>query len=256
MIRAFLAESTDAVHRIVYLATPHRGSLSALAYLHEGLRIVGQRPDGPALQRRLPGHASTWLPAASERVFVDTTRRRARPRSPRRADVARAAARRSRRGSGSPGRPRARERRAGPARERGEPAVVRHRRPSPRDRVPRGGRRRQGRDAVCGVRRLLAWSAIRTRSRPATASCPRTRWPRRPASQPPRRGGWRRRSTRGSRLRRAHVRLLVVEALLATPSRRSAAEPAVAHRDLATAGRDRGVVGGDDERGARRGDLA
>ena len=54
----------------------------------------------------------------------------------------------------------------------------------------------------------------------------------------------------------AHVRPLVVEALLATPSRRSAAEPAVAHRDLATAGRARGVVGGDAARGARRGDLA
>ena len=76
VIRAFLAaEPSDAVHRIIYMATPQRGAISGLSYLHEGIRVVRQHADGRTLQRMVPS-IFDMLPDPSERVFVDTSGRR------------------------------------------------------------------------------------------------------------------------------------------------------------------------------------
>lgn len=77
VIRHLLARGEVAIPRIirrtVFVGTPHHGSMSALAALLEGVRLV---PFG----RRLPGAALAafpvvWetLPAPDEPVFVDTT---------------------------------------------------------------------------------------------------------------------------------------------------------------------------------------
>lgn len=65
-----LGPTIGAVHRVVYLGTPHRGNVSAFGYLQEGLAIVRQRPDGLALQRSCSS-IFDLLPHPSERIFVD-----------------------------------------------------------------------------------------------------------------------------------------------------------------------------------------
>lgn len=80
VIRSFLAGDPDedlvlgpaigAIHRVVYLGTPHRGNVGGFGYLVEGIQIFGVRPDGPTLQRRCPS-IFDLLPHPDERIFVD-----------------------------------------------------------------------------------------------------------------------------------------------------------------------------------------
>ncbi len=69
--RHFLARGNEAVGRVVYVGTPHRGSFQAISTLHDGVQMV-------PLGRRIPPYETAacktcWdgLPHPDERVFLD-----------------------------------------------------------------------------------------------------------------------------------------------------------------------------------------
>jgi pimeloyl-ACP methyl ester carboxylesterase len=71
VVRHFLAGANEAVRRVIYVGTPHRGSFQAISMLHEGVQMV-------PLGRRFPpaelaAIETCWdgLPHPDDPVFVD-----------------------------------------------------------------------------------------------------------------------------------------------------------------------------------------